>query len=260
MVRDWWPRVTGRKLAAVRPFFVSILLGIAAIEARAQQAPDTTLTVEGFLQNDEQVDLWTIVTPLPVQVLGVRTYVLQVVGKADRWSRFRNQYVGARGRVASLPSGGSPGIGIEVETMEARIPRRTARLSVDRGVTFHADVTLSVIPDRFAWRDAQGASTGVNPMLLYTITNHREAPIFFVLPTSAFVCVSLTDSTGGVHWDSTTHVVSPDARRFAVQRGGMLREAINFPEAAAGRRGHYLAHVRICDIGGYDLAAEFDVE
>lgn len=243
----------------MRRFLLWALLLNGVTVGHAQQATDTTLTLEGFLQNDDQTKVWTIVTPLPLQALGVRTFVLQVVGKAERWSRLRNQYVVARGRVAPVPWGGSPGIGIDVEKMDAAVPPRTARVTVDHGVTLHAEVTLSVIPDRFAWRDTSGAETGVNPILLFTIVNRRETPILFMLPTNRFLCISIGEASGGSHWDSTTYVLNPDARRFAVSRGGLFREAIPVSATAAGRPGSYRARVAICDVQDYDITAEFDV-
>jgi hypothetical protein len=236
------------------------LLGGGTAASPAQQTADTTVTVEGFLQNDEQFDLWTIVAPLPLRALGVRTFVLPLVGKAGRWSRYRNEYVAARGRVAPVPSGGTPGIGIDVEDMSARVPPRTSHRAVDHGLTLHADVTLAVVPDRFAWRDAQGGETGVNPIALLTITNRREAPILFLLPTNDFLCVSVTSATGGDHWDSTTKVLNPDARRFAVQRGGIFRDAIRLPPDAAPHPGRYVARVGVCAVDDYDITAEFDVQ
>ena len=247
----------------MQPVRVSLALALAlagTTASRAQQTADTTLTVEGFLQNDDQFDLWTIVAPLPLRALGVQTFVLPLVGKAGRWSRYRNEYVAARGRVAPVPGGGTPGIGIEVEDMNTRVPPRTSHRTVDHGLTLHADVTLSVIPDRFAWRDAQGGETGVNPIALFTITNRRQAPILFVLPTNDFLCVSVTSATGGDHWDSTTKVLHPDARRFAVQRGGIFRDAIRLPPDAAPRAGRYVARVGVCDVDDYDITAEFDVQ
>src|SRR5690349_10968715 len=246
--------------ARVTVLLALAMLGVRAAPSRAQEAADTAMTVEGFLQNDEQFDLWTIVAPLPLHALGVRTFVLPLVGKAGPWSRYRNEYVEARGHVARVPGGGSPGIGIAVEDMSARVPPRTTHRSVDHGFTLHADVTLSVIPDRFAWRDTLGDETGVNPILLFTITNRRQAPIMFMLPTKDLLCISVSDSQRGSQWDSTTKVLNPDARRFAVQRGGIFRDAIRLPLEAAPRPGRYLARVGICDIDDYDVTAEFDVQ
>jgi hypothetical protein len=239
---------------------IVMLLSGAAAAAPTQQPADTTLTVEGFLQDDEQFDLWTMVLPLPLRALGERTFVLPLVGGAGRWSPLRNRYVAAHGRVSRLASGGTPGIGFAVDEMHEREPPGTVHVSVDRSTTRHSDVTLSVIPNRFGWHDAQGNESGVNPVLLYTITNRRETPIFFVLPSKDFLCVSVRSVGGDADWDSTTQVLNPDARRFAVQRGGVFRDVIQVPHDAAARSGRYRAHIGICTIADFDVTAEFDVQ
>src|SRR5690348_8338164 len=99
-------------------FLTLALLACLGAAAHAQERADTTLTVQGFLQRDDQFDLWTIVVPLPLHVLGARTFVVPLVGEKDRWSRYLNRYIEARGRVSRLPSGGSPGIGFDVEKMK----------------------------------------------------------------------------------------------------------------------------------------------
>jgi hypothetical protein len=236
------------------------LLSGAGAAAPAQGPADTTLTAEGFLQNDEQFDLWTMVLPLPLHALGTSTFVLPLVGGAGRWSPLRNRYVAAHGRVSRMASGGTPGIGFTVDDMREREPPGTVRVSVDRGATRHSEITLSVIPNRFGWHDAQGNESGVNPMLLYTITNRRETPIFFMLPSNDFLCVSVRSLADEAGWDSTTHVQNPDGRRFAVQRGGLFREAIQLPHDVATRPGHYRAHIGICAFDDFDVTAEFEVQ
>jgi hypothetical protein len=235
------------------------LLVCSAPTTAPQQPVDTALTVQGFLQQDDVVGIWTIVVPLALDVLGTRTYVVPVVGKPERWSRFRNRYIEASGRVTRLPERGNPGIGIEVDKAKSVEPPGTARATVDHGLTLHADITLSVVPHRFAWRDSAGSPTGVNPLFVYTIQNRRAAPIFFLLPTRRFLCLEVKSAEGITLWDSTTLVPSPDARRFTMQRGGLFRDAIHFPQDAASRPGHYFAHVGICDVDDYDITAEFDV-
>jgi hypothetical protein len=241
----------------------SVLLGLAllgpAATAAAQAPVDTGVTIQGFLQQD-QAGNWTIVVPLAIQVLGTRTFVVPLVGEADRWSRFLNRYIEAKGRVTRLPERGEPAIGMEVEGAKEVDPPGTARTKVDRGMTLRADVTLAVIPNRFSWRVPGHGDTGVNPMVLYTIANHRSTPIFFFLPTNNFLCVAVKSTDGVTLWDSTTQVPSPDARRFTLQRAGIFRDAIHFPEEAAARPGRYFVHVGICDVDDYDMTAEFTVQ
>jgi hypothetical protein len=245
----------------MRPLTLALaVLFPTATPAATQQAVDTTLAVQGFLQQDDEFGIWTIVVPLPLQVLGTRTFVLPVVGKGNRWSRYRNRYIEATGQVTRLPERGDPGIGMEIAKAKEIEPPGTARSTVDHGITLHADVSLSVIPNRFRWHDDTGNETGVNPMLLYTIVNRRTAPIFFFLPKDDFLCVTITPAKESAGWDSTTHVKNPDGRRFAVQRAGGFRDAIHFPMDAAPRPGRYLAHVGICAVDDYDVTAEFQVQ
>jgi len=241
------------------PALALALLVCAMAPAATQQPVDTALTIQGFLQRDNEFDQWTIVVPLPLRVLGQQTYVVPVVGKPERWERYLNRYIEASGTVTRLPERSNPSIGMEVEKAKELDPPGTARQTVDKGLTLHADVTLSVIPNRFGWKDANGNSTGVNPMFVYTIDNRRASQIYFILPSNRFLCVIVKSKEGIALWDTTTLVPSPDARRFTMQRGGQFRDAIHFPEDAASRPGHYFAHVGVCDVDDYDITAEFDV-
>jgi hypothetical protein len=55
-------------------------------------------------------------------------------------------------------------------------------------------------------------------------------------------------------------VLNPDARRFAVQRGGGFRDVIRLPHDAATRPGRYRARIGICAVEDFDVTAEFDVQ
>jgi len=233
---------------------------VCLVAARGQAPADTTLTVQGFLQRNDQFDLWTIVVPLPLQVLGARTFVVPLVGEKDRWNRYLNRYIEAQGRVSRLPAGGTPGIGFDVEKMKEAEPPGTTRKTLDRSATQHAEITLSVIPNRFGWREASGEPSGVNPLLVYTIVNRQAGVIRFMLPTNDLICVTVAprDRTG--QWDSTTQVLSPTARRLVVARGGVFRDAMQLPPEAASRPGRYVARVGICALADYDATAEFEVQ
>ncbi|HXL33583.1 MAG TPA: hypothetical protein VN953_01560, partial [Gemmatimonadales bacterium] len=104
---------------------VLALLVCTAAPVVAQQSVDTTLTIQGFLQRDNDVGVWTMVVPLPLQVLGTQTYVVPVVGKPERWGKYLNRYIEASGRVTRLPERGNPGIGMEVEKAKELEPPGT---------------------------------------------------------------------------------------------------------------------------------------
>ena len=239
----------------------ALVVLVASATLAAAQAVDTMVTAQGFLQRDDQVGVWTIVVPLPLRAFGARTYVVPVVGQPERWSKYVNHYIEATGRVTRIPERGDPPIGMEIEKAKDVEPPGTGHATVDRGMTLHADITLSVIPNRFSWHDANGNDTGVNPIVLYSIINKRSAPIFFVLPNNDFLCLTVKTARDNVKtWDTTTQVLNPDARRFAVQRAGILRDQIHLPRDAAPRPGRYLAVVGICAVDDYDVTAEFEIQ
>ena len=244
----------------MRTVSAMIVLVMSTTLASAQEAVDTMVTAQGFLQQDDQVG-WTIVVPLPLRAFGTRTYVVPVVGKPERWSKFVNHYIEATGRVTRIPERGNPPIGMEIEKAKDVEPPGTGHATVDRGMTLHADVTLSVIPNRFSWDDANGKETGVNPIVLYSILNRRDTPIYWILPNNDFLCITVKTVKDNVTtWDSTTQVANPDARRFAVQRAGVFRDQIRLPSDAAPRPGRYVALVGVCAVDDYDVTAEFEIQ
>src|SRR5437870_1036885 len=88
------------KIPAMRATLGLIVLAACGVaRARAQATPDTGVVVQGFLQHDPTGG-WTIVVPESFEAGGVRTFVLQLQGKASRSSPLLDRYVGARGRDA----------------------------------------------------------------------------------------------------------------------------------------------------------------
>jgi len=238
------------------------LIGLAACgvaTARAQATPDSGVIVHGFLQRDPD-DGWTIVVPQPFEAGGVRTFVLQIQGKPSRWSRFLDRYVEATGRVPLTPPGAARELlSIVVEEMKEVEPPGTAHKMLDRDLTLHADITLAVIPNRIAWTDRSGRPTGVNPVLLYSVRNQRQAPIAFRLPTNDLLCATVLTDEGVTRWEHTTQARPPDPRRFVVTRGGAYRDAVQLPQDAAPKPGRYVARVGVCQVDGYDVTVEFEV-
>ena len=238
--------------------FALALLLASALGARAQGGPDSTLSVQGFLQQDAQVGLWTIVVPTRLEAFGAHTYVVPLVGKPSRWERYLDRYVEATGRVARLPPPADPPIGLDITRMREIEASGTARTVIERA-GMRATITVVVIPNRFAWKDSAGRETGVNPLVMYTIANEHVGPIFFYLPTNDLFCVTVRSPDMGGQWDSTLKMLPGSQRRFTVQRGGVFRQIMQLPQDAAPRRGRYLAQGSICAVADYDVAAPFEV-
>src|SRR2546430_16434701 len=75
-----------------------------------------------------------------------------------------------------------------------RSPPGTQRSTVQLSFSQLAVVTLAVIPNRFAWRAGDGQPTGVQPLLMYTVYNHGQTQLDFMLPTNDVVCVGVQRS------------------------------------------------------------------
>lgn len=240
----------------MRPMALVFALYASAASATAQTAPDTTVTIQGFVQRNADSGTWTIVVPLALELGRHRTFVLPIEGKSGRWSRFVDRYVEATGRV-SLAEPIRLGIGVEA-MREVEAPGTSHRI-FDRGLTIHAEITLAAIPRRFAWRDERGAPTGVNPMLLYTVTNRRQAPIRFVVHRNQMLCVTITSLDGTMQWDLATEARYPSAQRLFLQRGGSYREGVHLPVEAAPKQGRYMARATLCAAPEYEITTEFEV-
>ena len=223
--------------------------------AQAPPATDTTVLLQGFVQTDA-TGQWTMVTPLPVTALGKSSYVMRLAGNSSLWNRLEGQYVEATGQLSTEAVGG---YALTVAGMKRVDPPGTMHRDYNAGYTVHARMTLSVVPNRFAWvRD--GRSTGVNPTVIYTIDNQRTNPILIILHKDDLVCMSVRTYDSEVTlWDSTTQAPRPNKRRFVFQHGGPFLQAFQLPPQVATRPGRYAVQIGICEIDDYDMTAEFDV-
>jgi hypothetical protein len=233
---------------------VSALLVLIPGTAPAQQPPDTSVTLQGFMQENGAASDWAIVTPAPVAALGARTFVVSLGHAGDRWSRFGSRYVEATGH---LTRSGTGDLVLDVQRMKEIEPPGTSHAIFDRGMTQHARISLSVVPNRIAWNDSAGHDTGVNPFILYSILNERSAPIYIALVTNDLICLTVQGPTST--WDTTTTAPVPNYHRFVIQHGGQFRQALQVPSAAAPRPGRYVARIGICQFDDYNISTEFEV-
>ena len=96
------------------PVVFALLLLVSRI-APAQQTPDTSVTLQGFLQENGTTSDWAIITPGAVAALGARTFVIQLSRSSGRWSRFASRYVEASGH---LTRNGPGDLVIDVQHMK----------------------------------------------------------------------------------------------------------------------------------------------
>lgn len=225
---------------------------------RAQQ-PDTVLALEGFLQEDDQTSAWTLVVPLSVQAFHIRTFTFALTGHPERWRDLRNLYVTTKGRVSRVGDPDAPHLSLAADDMQEATPPGTVAHTFDRGVGMRSRGTLSVVPDQFAWQDAKGRSTGVNPLVLYTMLNERIGAIEVIRPTDLKFCLRVSNRDHVTTWDTTFVLERMEALRFETQAAA-FREGVQLPRFAARQPGHYAVEAGICEDEEFNLTAEFDVQ
>lgn len=239
-------------------FVVCLVFLVPVISIAVAQSPpptDTTVLLQGFVQTDA-IGQWTMVTPLPVTALGKSSYVMRLAGNSSRWNRFEGQYVEATGQLSTEAVGG---YALTVAGMKRVDPPGTIHRDYNAGYTKHARMTLSVVPNRFAWV-REGRSTGVNPTVIYTVDNQSNNPIFIVMRKDDLVCMSIRNPHSDVSlWDSTTLAPLPNRRRFVFQHGGPFLQVFQLPAQVLSRPGRYEIQIGICETDDYDMTAAFDV-
>jgi hypothetical protein len=240
------------------------LLASLAAPAASQPLVDTTVTLQGFLQQDQSTGTMIVLVPLPFEALGVRTFALAVQGKTGRWSQLLTHYVEVQGRVSVVSVAGAAGLGIDIDHIREMEPPGTVRHPVGHGFSVNKTVAAAVIPNRFAWVDSQGRATGVNPFVSYTVSERKgtlqESPIFAVLPTDNLLCVRVNRRDAVGEWDTTTQVRIATPRGLVLDRSGTYRDGVQLPKAAASMRGRYDVRIGICELGEYEVAVGFEVQ
>ena len=234
------------------------LLAAVVRPCAAQTRSDTAMTVQGFLQPGDS-GRWSLLLPQPVTAAGRRIGLLAVGDAGTRWPRMEGRLVEAVGRVTVSAAG--PGeAAIAIEHLRELEPPGTQRNTVQLSFSQLAVVTLAVIPNRFAWRGNDSQPTGVQPLLMYTVYNHGQTQLDFMLPTNDVVCVRVQRQDGlGSGWRSSLPAPARNHERIVIRLGGLLRRFIAIPPDAAPVAGRYVANVTLCGVADYQVEAPFEV-
>ena len=235
-----------------------VLLTAAVSPCGAQTPQDTVVTVYGFLQTGDS-GRWSLLLPQPVLAAGRRIGLL-AAPDAARWPRMDGRFVEAVGRVSLSPTA-PEGAGIAIEHLRALEPPGTQRTTVQLSFSQLAVVTLAAIPNRFAWRAGDGQPTGVQPLLMYTVYNHGQTELDFMLPTNDVVCVRVQPEGQGDEgsWHASLPAPTANRERIVIRLGGLFRRFIAIPPDAAPVAGRYVAHVTLCGVADYQVETPFEV-
>lgn len=239
---------------------MALALLAACVRPCAAQTPRvTTVTVRGFLQPTDS-GAWRLLLPDPLSLPPRRIYQLTLAQHDPRWSRMIDRFVEVVGRV-TVAAGASDRAVIAIDRVRELEPPGTSRRTVQLSFSQLAVVTLAAIPNRFAWRADDGQPTGVQPLLMYTVYNHGQTEVDFMLPTNDVVCVRVRregqDDEGG--WHTSLPAPTRNPERIVIRLGGLFRRFIAIPPDAAPVAGHYVAIVTLCGVADYQVETPFEV-
>jgi hypothetical protein len=226
-----------------------------ATPSPGQAAVDTSITAEGFVERTE-AGVWAIMLPQPLTLGGRRVNLLTARGNVGPYARLQDRYVKAIGRVWLAPDEAA----FEVAHLEEVQPDGTGRSEIHPSFNQSAIITLSAIPNRFAWRLPDGQSSGVQPLLVYGILNHGQSELDFLFRTNDVVCVEVRPRNGGEPWQITLPAPTRNQERITVRLGGVYRQYIPLPADAAPKPGRYTARVTLCGIADYTAETQLVVE
>lgn len=228
---------------------------VALLSARcAAQAADTTVTVRGFLERADSGG-WQVVLPAPLLVNGRRISVLMAGGHAKNFSRLQERFVEAAGRVTLGPGPAT----LAVARLEEVEPPGTGRSTIQPSFNQSAVITLSAIPNEFAWRLPDGQPSGVQPLLMYTVFNHGQTELDFMFRTNELLCVDVREKTGTASWHESVPAPTSNQEHIVIRLGGLYRHVIPIAPEAASRPGRYVARVTLCGVPDYAVETEFAV-
>jgi hypothetical protein len=233
-----------------------LLAVLAAGTARShgQASFDTTITAEGFVERTDSGD-WEIMLPQPLTLAGRRVNLLIARGNVGPYPRLQDRYVKAVGRVRLAPEEAA----FDAAHLEEVEPEGTGRSEIHPSFNQSAIITLSAIPNRFAWRLPDGQSSGVQPLLMYTVLNHGQSELNFLFQTNDVLCVYVLPQGEGMPWQISLPAPTRDRERIVIRLGGVYRQFIPLPADAMPRPGRYTARVTLCGIADYTAETQLVV-
>lgn len=216
---------------------------------------DSSASYEGIVQRGASGD-WYVLLPHPLTAAGIRTRSLSL-GREARLSRWEGRIVRAQGRVVQVP-------GAQLALRWGHFDEVTPPGTVSRTITpmfnQRAILTIAPYPQRVAWTDSLGDSTGVAPAIVFTLTNHSETPLEIEFRTNDVVCATITrtgESQPGWTYEWQGDYVN---RRLTVALGTVVRWVVPVPPSGMPRPGVYTVEASLCGARDFRARASFSVQ
>ena len=232
---------------------LALLAGAAP--SSGQAGADTIITAEGFVERTDSGG-WEIMLPQPLTLAGRRVSLLTARGNIGPYPRLQDRYVKAVGRVRLARDEAA----FDVTHVEEVEPAGTGRSEIHPSFNQTAIITLSAIPNRFAWRLPDGQSSAVQPMLMYTVLNHGQSELDFMFRTNDVLCVEVQPTGPGAPWRISIPAPTRNQERIVIRLGGVYRQFIPLPADAMPTPGRYTARVTLCGIADYTAETHLVVD
>ena len=193
--------------------------------------------------------------PHPVTVAGFRTRSLRL-GTDGRLGRWDGRIVRVAGPV-TLAGGGvnlQPSRVVEFHP-EGSVSRTIAPMFSQRAI-----LAIAPFPQRVVWIDSLGDSTGVTPAIVFSMTNHGEAPLEIEFRTNDVLCATVTHvATSLPPW---RYVWQGDYvnRRLTVALGSVVRWVVPIPPSGMPDPGTYEVEASLCSTSDYRAQTSFTVQ
>lgn len=230
------------------------LLAVSAARSVAQSS-DTVVTALGFVEHGDSGG-WAILLPQPVTVASRRVGLLTASGNLAPYSKLQDRYVKAVGRLRLTADAAA----FDATHVEEVQPEGTDRREIHPSFNQSAIITLSAIPNRFAWRLPDGQASGVQPLLMYTILNHGQSELDFLFQTNDVLCVEVRRQSGASSWQIALPAPNRSQERILIRLGGVYRQFVQIPPDAAPTPGAYIARVTLCGIADYVAETQLVIE
>ena len=220
------------------------------------QPADSSVVLRGLLAADENSQ-WVLALPQPMVFGGRRVGRIALRGDANRWSRYDRFYVEVRGTLVAeqdtlqLPY-------LNLTAVKEVQPEGIARGEVSTSFSQRVAMTLYVLPRSFHWRNNDGSTTGVGPVVVYTLNNHGQSRLTLGFDSKDYVCFQVQKQYGSQVWEFARQFAQPNSQQ-EVTLPPFVREMVELPENAASTPGKYRVRAGLCGYREYQLEAEIDV-
>lgn len=224
----------------------------------ALAAQDTTVAVQGLVGQPAGTGVWLVGLPVPFRYHDRVIAELQLTGDSTKWTSHAGHFVEAHGTLDDAPAAPAR-VRLRVTAMREVDPEGTVRRMISNSFTHRVALTLWVLPRTIAWVDSTGKSTGVGPVIVYTMNNHGESDITMEFVSKDFVCFSVEPKAGGaVPWRFARQLNTP-TDQLQVTLPKFVREVARVPRDAAPTPGRYTVRAGFCGFKEYELETEVEV-